>query len=405
MTDRNWASLRALAALDPRTDRDAAEAALADPSVAAAFVRRVYEVPEWVVSPRLLLDVTAMDVVQCARLLAHPAITPAGVEYIAERMNGSAASALAGRRDTPAGILEVLARKRSDEPTLIAIAGNPQRTTATLKALVAGTNESVVQGAIVDLLQELAPCQVALIITALAPESLTLAIASLPTSAALSLAADSGVSVQILRALAEIHPDREVQTAVVSNGATTPELLAVIAKSGGSPEVRALVALDPRTDRTTAKTALTDPRVSAAVTTVKESKRISSPMDALGLVKSGDAQIDVPLPEGSLKDVFGLTSKMTSMVKIRPGTTAHLRLKIDQGKIDFAQSKVELSPALDGPAHVNIQGLKFNSKGQFVVDVQPAIPDPVIGTPLPADLESFAQGLMSTEKLPWSWGI
>jgi hypothetical protein len=130
---------------------------------------------------------------------------------------------------------------------------------------VVGTNARVVQAAIVGLLQTHSASQVALIIAALRPESLGLAVAGLPTPAALTLATDPRTSMQILRAMAEIHPDREVQTAVVSNGASTPELLAVIAKSGGSPEVRALVALDPRTDRTAAETALADPRVSAAV--------------------------------------------------------------------------------------------------------------------------------------------
>ena len=264
-TAKGRARVRALAVLDPRTDRSAAEAALADPRVSAALMDSGAEIPGWVVSPALRLDVTGMGAGQCARLLAHPAITTSGVEYIAERMNGTAASAFAARRDTPAGILDVLARRRSEEAILISIAGNPQRTTATLEALVVGTNARVVQAAVVGLLEMHPPSQVALIITALAPESLTLAIASLPTAAALSLATDPRSSVQILRALAEIHPDREVQTAVVSNGATTPELLAVIAKSGGSPEVRALVALDPRIDGTAAETALADPRVSAAL--------------------------------------------------------------------------------------------------------------------------------------------
>jgi hypothetical protein len=289
MTDRNRASLRALAALDPRTDRDAAEAALADPSVAAAVMDTGVEIPGWAVSPSLLLDVTEMDVDQCARLLAHPAITTQGVDYIAERMNGTAARALAARCDSPAGILEVLARNRSDAPTLIAIAGNHQCTTQTLEALVAGTCAKVVQAAVVGLLQTLHPSQVALIITALPPESMALAIAGLPASAALTLAADPAVHPKVLSKLSEGHPHADVQRAIITNPVATLGLLAEIAGSQGQASVLARVALYPvwsllgflvasrrpaplevtafasRLDRPEAEITLAGPRISAAI--------------------------------------------------------------------------------------------------------------------------------------------
>ena len=109
----------ALTAIDPRTDRSSAEAALADPRVSAALMDSGAEIPEWAVSPRILLNVTGMGADHCARLLAHPAITPSGLEYIAERMTVAVASTLAGRRATPAGALDALARKRSDEQILM----------------------------------------------------------------------------------------------------------------------------------------------------------------------------------------------------------------------------------------------------------------------------------------------
>jgi hypothetical protein len=108
---RGSPEVRALVALDPQTDRTAAETALADPRVSAAVMEGGAEIPEWVVSPALRLNVTGMGADQCIRLLSHPAVTPAVV-------------------------LAELARARCDEQTLVAIARNSGSTPETLEALM-----------------------------------------------------------------------------------------------------------------------------------------------------------------------------------------------------------------------------------------------------------------------------
>ncbi len=120
------ARIRAMAALDDRTERLAATQALKDPAVVSTIMSEGLELPPWAIIPELLLCSISLDAEECRRLFNHTAMTQGAVEHVVKQISQRTAEELASSDQTPPNVLAAMSTICKKEKTLRLVANNPQ---------------------------------------------------------------------------------------------------------------------------------------------------------------------------------------------------------------------------------------------------------------------------------------
>lgn len=116
------------------------------------------------------------------------------------------------------------------------------------------------------------------------------------------------------------------------------------------------------------------------------------PSDVLKLVKNGDVDVAIPVKAGEL---------IPGKLKAKDDTVMRMTLRVKDGNIDFANSKLKFDPPLSGPMGVGLEGVNMTADGRMEVEAS-WLPNPVVGRAASSKLSEFVESVSSGQSLPVS---
>lgn len=128
----------------------------------------------------------------------------------------------------------------------------------------------------------------------------------------------------------------------------------------------------------------------AAAIAVAKPGPVVKPTDVLRLVKNGDLELEVPVRPVEL---------FKGRVVAEKNTVVRMSLRVKDGNIDFANSKLKFDPELKGPMGVPMPGVSMTSDGRIAVELE-WMPDLMIGNRSSSRLSDFVDAVTSGKELP-----